>query len=336
MKRVAFGLFAAFALLASAGLAGADDSDRIVVVGDVHGAHAPLALLLSAAGLIDAQGHWSGGEATLVQLGDLLDRGPDERRVLDLMMSLEREAAAQGGRVVVLLGNHEVMSLIGDWRYASPEAIAGFGGRTERREALAPKGKYGHWLRKRPAVEAIEGIVFVHAGLIEEVTKLGLRGIRMRVHEEITRIDQARARAIRSQALSTTADLDALLALKLPELAHYGNWLITNSEGPLWYRGYQKWDDAEIEKRIPGILAAVGAKRIVVGHSVQLPAAIRVRAGGRAILADTGMLGAPAYPGGSPLALEIRGESLTSIALDGARVALLGEPAPGRAASPTR
>ena len=336
MKRVAFGFITAFALLASAGLADADEAERIVVVGDVHGAHAPLALLLSAAGLIDAEGHWSGGEATLVQLGDLIDRGPSDRDVLELMMSLEREAEKDGGRVVVLLGNHELMNLIGDWRYVSSAGIASFGGRPQRREALAPKGKYGKWLRERPAVELIDGTLFVHGGLIEEVTKLGLRGIRMRVREEISRLDKARARAIRSHGLSVNADFDGLLGLKLPELAHYGNWLIANAEGPFWYRGYQNWDDAELEKRLPGILAAVGAKRVVVGHSVQLPAAIRLRADARAILVDTGMLGAPIYPGGAPLALEIRGERLTSIALDGTRTVLRGEAAPVPAAAPTK
>ncbi len=335
MKRLALGICVVIALLAAAGAASEREAERIVAVGDVHGAYQPLVELLRAAALIDADAHWSGGKATFVQLGDLVDRGPDDRRVLDLMMSLESEAEQHGGRVVALLGNHEVMNLIGDWRYVSLAAIAQFGGQRERRAAFAPSGKYGSWLRKRPAVEKIGDTVFVHGGLIEAVSKRGLRETRNRVRSEIKRIDAARATAVRLQLLPSTASLDDLLALKLPDLARFPSWLIANSEGPLWFRGYENWNDAELAARLPLILAAVDAKRIVVGHSVQLPAAIRVRAGGRAILIDTGMLGEPFYPGGAPLALEVQGERLTVIALDGTRIALLVGPEPARAALPT-
>jgi hypothetical protein len=61
-----------------------------------------------------------------VQTGDVLDRGPDSRKVLDLLRRLEGEAARAGGRVYALLGNHELMRLIFDWRYVSPEEIAAF------------------------------------------------------------------------------------------------------------------------------------------------------------------------------------------------------------------
>src|SRR5439155_828335 len=79
-----------------------------------------LVSILQHAGLIDAQHHWTGGKATLVQVGDLLDRGPKPREVMDLVMSLEKEAAKAGGRVVSLLGNHEMMNIMGDLRYVTP------------------------------------------------------------------------------------------------------------------------------------------------------------------------------------------------------------------------
>jgi hypothetical protein len=311
----------AFACLAG-GAAQARERERIVVIGDVHGAHAALLALLTATGIADASGAWRGGHATLVQLGDLLDRGPDERAVIDSLRSLQRGAKRAGGEVVVLLGNHEVMSLHGDWRYASPEAIAGWGGAAARRSALAPTGSDGRWLRALPAIARIDGIVFVHGGISPEVAPLGVSGIRRRVRSELALADAELANAVRSGALTADADFEALLALAPPTLAAYPSWLIAHGAGPLWYRGYAKSTDAELEAQLPGVLKALGAKRIVVGHSAQLPAAIRARAGGRVILADAGMLGGASFPGGAPLALEIRGGAFTVVDAKGARTPL--------------
>ena len=86
----------------------------IVAIGDVHGDFDDFVGILQRTGLIDKQNHWNGGNATFVQLGDLLDRGPKPRDVMDLMMALEKEAAQSGGRGVSLLGNHEAMNIMGD------------------------------------------------------------------------------------------------------------------------------------------------------------------------------------------------------------------------------
>jgi len=311
-------------LIATAGIA--KQPRRIVVIGDVHGGHAQLAALLAGAGITDASGRWIARDTTLLQLGDLLDRGAGEREVLDLLMRLQKEARNGRGEVIVLLGNHEAMSMLGDLRYATPQGDASFGGAEARRLALAPKGKYGRWLRSLPAIARIGGTVFVHGGVTPEVAALGVDGIRKRVSGELRRMDAARAGAVGKQLLSPEAGLDALLALQLPEIAGYPGWLIAHQEGPLWFRGFSQWSDAELAERLPGILKALRAERIVVGHTVQLPARIRARAGGRVLLADTGLLGPPAYPGGAPLALELRGDALTAIRVDGERITITPEP----------
>lgn len=100
--------------------------DRIVAVGDVHGSYEGLVTILREAALIDGANHWTGGNTLLVQVGDLLDRGADVRKVLDLLMSLEGQAASEGGRVVVLLGNHEAMNLVGSFQDVSPDAYKRF------------------------------------------------------------------------------------------------------------------------------------------------------------------------------------------------------------------
>ena len=100
--------------------------DRVVAVSDVHGAFDAMTTTLAKAGVLDEKLRWNGGATHLVITGDILDRGPDSRKVMDLLMRLEGEAVDAGGRVHLLLGNHEVMNLIGDLRYVSKEEYAAF------------------------------------------------------------------------------------------------------------------------------------------------------------------------------------------------------------------
>ncbi len=100
--------------------------DRIVAFGDVHGDHQALVELLRFVDIIDAENRWSGGTTHLVSLGDLLDRGDDSRQAMDLLMALQAQALEAGGRVHVVLGNHELMNLTGDLRYVAPGEYAAF------------------------------------------------------------------------------------------------------------------------------------------------------------------------------------------------------------------
>ena len=112
--------------LLSAPVTIAEQADRIVAVGDIHGADTQLRALLQILGLTDASHQWIGGSATLVQTGDYTDRGVGVRRVLDLLMRLEREADEAGGQVMVLLGNHEAMNLMHHVRDTTPALLAHF------------------------------------------------------------------------------------------------------------------------------------------------------------------------------------------------------------------
>ena len=99
---------------------------RIVAIGDIHGAYDGFVGILQSAGLIDGKRQWSGGNAVLVQTGDVFDRGSGVREALDLLMRLEDEAKRAGGRVDSLLGNHEMMNLLAEYRDASPSAYTAF------------------------------------------------------------------------------------------------------------------------------------------------------------------------------------------------------------------
>jgi hypothetical protein len=200
--------------------------ERVVAIGDVHGDLERFTNLLQKAGLIDQSRQWTGGRAALVQTGDLVDRGPKSRAVLDLVMTLEKEAPKRGGSVRVNVGNHEVMVMMGDLNYVVAEDYAAFAdnrseqrrriafqeharleaqkGRTaredtwmrfhppgfvEQREAFGPSGKYGKWLRSLPAVTRIEDSVFLHGGINPALGARSVEQINAVVKSEIQAFD---------------------------------------------------------------------------------------------------------------------------------------------------
>lgn len=214
------------------------DVPRVVVVGDVHGAYGALVEVLQATGLVGPDLNWTGGTTHLVSLGDLLDRGAEARRVLELVMRLESEAPAAGGRVHVLLGNHELMNLIGDLRYVAPGDYAAFAAEEDaavraaayaafaaaapagdsaatraefdaayppgffaRQAAFAPSGRYGAWLVSLPTLFVINDTVYVHGGLPRIVAELGL-DLNAKVRADLERYLELRDRLAAQGVLS--------------------------------------------------------------------------------------------------------------------------------------
>src|SRR5436189_292071 len=95
--------------IAGTGARPLQSTQRLVAVGDIHGDLDAFTGILQRARLVDPMRRWTGGQTVLVQTGDFLDRGPNARGVMDLLMSLQKDAPRQGGRVDVLMGNHEAM-----------------------------------------------------------------------------------------------------------------------------------------------------------------------------------------------------------------------------------
>ena len=238
----------------------ATDEGRVVAVGDLHGDLDNALSALRLAGVVDEDGHWSGGQTTLVQTGDLTDRGPDSRALLDLFQRLQREAPKTGGRVVALLGNHEVMNLTGDWRYVHPGDIAAFGGEQARREALAADGTYGAWLTSLPVAADVQGTVFVHGGLKPELTAGGLDGVNEGVRQ-------------------------SLMGQAAPEIQR----ALLGPDGPLWYRGYVNAPEAEACAELKTALDRLGARRMVVGHTTRRDGRIASRCDGKLQIIDIGI-----------------------------------------------
>jgi hypothetical protein len=330
-------LLAIVAAQAATPAAAASQASRIVAVGDLHGDYAVWLAIARAAGLIDARGHWAGGRATLVQMGDIVDREPDSLKIIRSLQQLQREAPRAGGRVIVLLGNHEAMNLLGDLRYTTAGEFAAFAdaksaqrrekiyegnrarieasyrakdpklsdaairqawlavtplGWVEHRLAWSPTGPLGRWAIANPAVAKVGDTVFVHGGLSAEYAKLGIAEINRRV-----------AVAMAAADASPTG-------------------VLSDSIGPLWYRGLVTRDPKAdpdgaaaaasrprppLEEELAAVLAATGAKRIVVAHTPIL-SGISITHGGRLIRVDTGN---SRHYGGQPSFLEIVGDRVT-------------------------
>lgn len=153
-----------------------DAPNPTYVVGDVHGHRDELAEALREKGLLDADDDWAGGEATLWFLGDFVDRGPDGVGVIDLVMRLERQAAAAGGHCGTLLGNHEIL-LLGMYHFGDTEVPSDFGPRSfarsweinggllEDQDRLTPQ--HIEWLTSRPMLTLAADHLLMHSDTLE-------------------------------------------------------------------------------------------------------------------------------------------------------------------------
>lgn len=256
------------------------DVARIVAVGDVHGDYEQLVKCLSAAGVIDQDNKWIAGQTHLVQTGDVLDRGPESRKALDLLMGLEQQAREAGGCVHALIGNHEAMILAGDYRYLHPREAEPYGGKEAFTEAMGPEGKYGKWIRGNPTVIKINDVLFVHGGLSATYGAMSLEELNASVRRTLA--------------------------------APLASGPVADEDGPLWYRGLADADEKELNGLLEPIFKKHGVKHIVIGHTVtQTGQGIRVRGDRAAIMIDVGM--SRTYRGGPAMCLLIEGGRFYSI-----------------------
>jgi len=304
---------------------------RVVAVGDVHGAYERFLGILRSAGIVDDQGTWTGGSAHLVQLGDVLDRGRDTRRALDLLMRLEQQAAKAGGRVHALLGNHEVMNLVGDLRYVNPEEYRDYvtsdsDANRERffrsvvARARAVARRQGANLDE--AAFRADFLARTPPGLVERTQAFSAEGVYgrwLRDHPAVVVIDgvvfvhgglTAEVAALGCEAINAAVHRE--LTSDLPgTLRSPSQTLVAGESGPLWFRGLASGDEAALLPVVEKVLSSMRARAVVVGHTVDASGRIEERFGGRVVTIDTGMT--DVY-GAHAAALEItRDGTLTAI-----------------------
>ena len=323
------------AAIAVAALGGAPAlaASRIIAVGDLHGDFGAWQDIARGAGLINASGHWAGGTTILVQMGDVTDREPDSLKIIRSLQQLQREAPRKGGKVYVILGNHEAMNLLGDNRYTTAGEYAAFAddqsaarrdrvyeANRVRVEAAAkalnpaatpeqiraqwnsehPLGWVEHTLEWRPTGELGKWAAGNPAILKIDGTLFAHGGI----SAEYSKVPIEAVNARVAKAMESADDSPASV--------------LTEPLGPLWYRGLVTEDkDAQAERaamkpppapqtaeqELGAVLAAYGAQRLVVAHTPSIKG-IQIAYGGRLADIDTGN---SRYYGGPLSWLEING-----------------------------
>ncbi|QDP18991.1 metallophosphoesterase [Sphingomonas xanthus] len=332
LRLLVWPLFALVMMMLPAAPTGARAPERIVAVGDLHGDYDAWLAIARGAGLVDQRGRWTGGATTLVQLGDVVDRGPDSLKIIRHLKRLQRESRRRGGQVIVLVGNHEAMMMTGDMRYVHPGEYAAFADRNSaalrdrvyeasrasveadaiaRDPTLRPADVRAAWMKEVPLGRLEYQAAWRSDGELGEwvlgnpaVVKLGDSlfvhgGISSRYADQsIAQINEQVAAALKSRDSSAAA-------------------IINDPTGPLWYRGLVTRgtsDETTLAPSVPGAtpltpdqevalaLQKFGVSRIVVGHtpSTQIIEALD----GRLWRIDSG--NSRTY-GGVPSWLEIRG-----------------------------
>jgi hypothetical protein len=262
------------------------DPGRVVAIGDLHGDLPATRAALRLAGAIDARDRWIGGRLVVVHTGDSIDRGPDDKAVLDLLDHLRDAALAAGGELILLSGNHELMNVAQDFRYVHAASDAAFGGAADRARAFLPGGSYARRVATRPLFVQVGDSVFVHGGILPRHVAYGL--------DRLDQETRAWARGERS-------------AIPEPSMA---------DDGPVWTRAYSADPHSADCTELREVLAQLGARRMVVGHTVQ-PQGITSACNGQVWRIDVGL---STHYGGPLQVLEIaRGAPRV---LKGARAAL--------------
>ncbi len=137
---------------------------KLIAVGDVHGQYDGLVKILRHAKLIDAKHHWCGGHHRLVQIGDILDRGPFSLRVDALLDRLQEEAQASGGEVIRLIGNHELELMLENYlisEFRREQAV-------QMRDKLLGQALTGHL----KAAYFYKDFLFTHAGVTDKLLRI--------------------------------------------------------------------------------------------------------------------------------------------------------------------
>ena len=269
--------------------------ERVVAIGDLHGDIDAVRRAFRLAGAVDDKDAWVGGKLVVVQTGDLVDRGDDDRAILDLTDRWKNEAQAAGGELIELVGNHEIMNAQLDFRYVTPGAYRSFADVPPKDEAMAqremdlqrdqrgrasaflPGGPYAKMLARRPVVARVGNTLFVHGGITPKYAS------------QLDAINDG-ARAFFSG--ETRNPPREILA----------------EDGPVWTREFSgdPTPSAAACADLDRTLGVLDAKRLVMGHTVQKPD-INAACSDKAWRIDAGM--SKAY-GGPIEVLELKGDSV--------------------------
>ncbi|TKY63224.1 hydrolase protein [Spatholobus suberectus] len=258
---------------------------RLVAIGDLHGDLEKSKEALRLAGLIDTADRYIGGSATVVQVGDVLDRGGDELKILYFLEKLKREAARSGGTIITMNGNHEIMNVEGDFRFTTKTGVEEF-------------RVWWEWFRTGNKMKSLCHGLETPKDPMEGVPS-SFRGVRKEFHDGF----RARVAALRpngpiakrflSHNVTVLVVGDSIFVHGglLPQHTSYGlekineevrDWINGSTgrfspehcrgiNGVVWVRKFSRGDDKDCDcSALEHVLSTVpGVKRMVMGHTIQ-------------------------------------------------------------------
>jgi hypothetical protein len=231
------------------------EKNRIVIIGDIHGDIRRFKDILIDAKVINKNIEWIAEpkNTIVIQMGDQVDsinRDPslDEWEVLpDVEMIyftnlLHKIALSKGGRVISLIGNHELMNSIGNYSYVSSKSLNNDD--SKRHDLFKPGGGLSAILSQRPIVAKIGKLLFCHAGLtMEHLSLLTKHG------KDISYINSIWKNFIKNGAV-------------LLEDKEIFDTIILGNDGILWTRDLNNTGD------VAKMLDSIGCHYMFVGHTV--------------------------------------------------------------------
>ena len=295
---------------------------RTVVIGDLNGQAVQLRRLLIGMRLIRRDLRWCGGRSVLVQMGDIPNRGAGVREAMDLVLRLRDEAREAGGDVYWLLGNHEVMSVLGHEAYVWPDEYLEFAapedrdafyaersqfvyellGSSDRPRHIEPiSGRLRTWEEQhapgRERYRAAMGPTGTYGGAIRRLPVAFKLGTLLFVHGGLgPRWAELGLEGLETEVQNAWTEQPKFYQALDPQ------GVLRDLEGPLWHREYCLSDDRSSGQRLQDTLRLMGAHQMFVGHTRtdsvpqgQLSVPL-VRHRGRLIMTDVG-LGEPGEPG---------------------------------------
>lgn len=232
------------------------EAEKIAAVGDIHGSFHSFMALLKANKIIDNSSNWNWGKGHLVITGDVFDKGPNVTQSLWLIKKLEMQATDQGGKVHLLLGNHDIYKLNGNSDFTDAKYNAISSKLLVSYDKLFGSDTYlGKWLRTKSVVVKINKNLFVHGGISKTIIDNKLSQTAINKYFNIW-INSAHLFKYEIK----TRDTISLLASYL---------------GPLEYRGYfnknffNAGQSSSISDQLIGkILTSFTANHIIVGHTI--------------------------------------------------------------------
>jgi hypothetical protein len=229
--------------------------DTLFVLGDTHGEYDALVEGLQAAGLIDGALRWIGGRSHVAFAGDLTDRGPDVLGLLWLVYRLEREAAEAGGAVHVVLGNHEIMVMLGDLRYVHPKElhIAALHDVSYQQMFDVRESILGRWLASKPGLIRVDRALIAHGGLGDRFADYGL-----------VEFDDTLRAYVAEELFARWADTTWVVPMDSATFQRRDDFF-WHPDSAFWHREYVQTDTAG--PILDRVLARMDSDVLVVGHT---------------------------------------------------------------------